>query len=115
MKKFLTLVVLASCAVAVGVSAAGASPQHATAKTVTVAMRDPGCHWFLAAGKYTKTLSVAGPVKLHNIDEATLVVKGPFATKLDRVGQSLPLGRGTYHITMVKQAPDDNHLTLVVR
>jgi hypothetical protein len=25
------------------------------------------------------------------------------------------LGSGVYHITMVKQAPDDNHLKLVVK
>jgi hypothetical protein len=31
------------------------------------------------------------------------------------VGKTLLLGKGTYAITMVGQAPDDNHLKLVVR
>jgi len=35
-------------------------------------------------------------------------------TKLDGVGKELVLARGVYHITMVGQAPDDNHLKLVV-
>ena len=56
-----------------------------------------------------------GPVALVNYDGATLKVAGPIGTKLDKVGQKLTLGRGTYKIPMVAQAPDDNHLKLVVR
>jgi len=84
------------------------------AKTVTVVMHDPGCHWFAVGKAFKTSLSVKGPVSLRNVDEATLKVVGPHGTKLDRVGQQLHLGRGVYHITMVGQAPDDNHLTLKV-
>ena len=117
MKKLVMLVAVAVCAIGISVSAAGAtSPKTAASpKTVTVAMHDPGCHWFLVAGKYTKTLSVAGPVSLLNVDEATIKVAGPAGLKLERVGHRLSLAHGTYHITMVGQAPDDNHLKLVVR
>ena len=113
--KTLTLVVGAAALLAVGASQALARPAgtHA-AKTVTVVMHDPGCHWF-AVGKSLKTsLSVKGAVTLRNLDEAALKVVGPSGTKLDRVGKPLRLGHGVYRITMVGQAPDDNHLTLVV-
>ena len=75
---------------------------------------DPGCHWFSVGGAYKTTLSVKGPIKLRNLDEAALKVAGPAGTKLDGVGKQIALGRGVYHITMVGQAPDDNHLKLVV-
>jgi len=101
-------------AVIAGVAfAAGASAAHT--KTVTVVMRDPGCHWFSVGGKFVTKLSVAGPVSLRNIDEAALKVAGPRGVKLEPVGALVALGHGTYHITMVGQAADDNHLTLVVK
>lgn len=115
MKKILSLLALALCALGVGVTAAAAHPQKAKAHTITVAMKDPGCHWLLVAGKYQKSLTTTGPVSLFNIDEAALKVRGPFGVKLERVGGHLALGAGTYHITMVGQAPDDNHLLLKVR
>ena len=66
-------------------------------------------------GSAMKTkLSVKGPVKLRNLDEAALKVAGAKGAKLDGVGKELVLARGVYHITMVGQAPDDNHLKLVV-
>jgi len=77
-------------------------------------MHDPGCHWFVSHGKYVKSLTVAGPVKFANYDEKTVIVKGPKGTTLVKVGKSAPLAKGVYHITMVKQAPDDNHLVLTV-
>jgi len=110
MKKILGLLALALCAIAVGAATASAGT-----RTVNVAMRDPGCHWFLVGGKYVKTLSVTGPVFLLNTDEAALKVAGRTGVKRDAVGKKLLLARGTYHITMVGQAPDDNHLLLVVR
>ena len=85
-----------------------------------VAMKDPGCHWFYVGGgpnhrQYVKSLSRVGPVTLLNLDEAALIVKGPSGTKIERVGAKLTLkAKGIYHITMVKQASDDNHLTLKV-
>lgn len=110
MKKLAALLVLAASALVLGIGTAAAAP-----RTVTVTMHDPGCHWFLAHGKFLRTLSVTGPVSLLNTDEATLEVAGEAGTKLDRVGARLPLARGTYRITMVGQAPTDNHLRLVVR
>lgn len=107
MKKTTLVAVVAALAFAASASAAP--------RTVTVAMKDPGCHWFLVAGKYTRSLSVSGPVQLLNVDEATLKVAGRHRTKLDAVGKKLALARGLYHITMVGQAPDDNHLLLTVR
>jgi hypothetical protein len=110
MNKILTFLIVVVAAV---VLAASASAQRST--TVTVVMKDPGCHWFSANGKFTTKLAVAGPVSLFNVDEAALKVAGPHGVKLDGVGKKLALAKGTYHITMVGQAPDDNHLLLVVR
>jgi len=110
MKRILTIIPVALAAV---VFAASASAHRAT--TVTVVMKDPGCHWFSANGKLTTKLAVAGPVSLYNIDEAALKVVGPHGVKLDGVGKKLALAKGAYHITMVGQAADDNHLLLVVR
>jgi hypothetical protein len=43
-------------------------------------------------------------------------VKGPGGTKHDKVGGRMPLtAKGVYTITMVKQAPDDNHLKLTIK
>lgn len=96
---------------------------HATAAPtkVIVAMHDPGCHWFYSSGgpnhrKYTKTLTRSGPVALVNLDEASLKITGPGGTKIDRVGAKLTLtAKGVYAITMVGQAPDDNHLKLTIK
>jgi hypothetical protein len=97
---------------------AGLSAAHAATKapkTVTVVMHDPGCHWFDVKNTFLKKLTVAGPVKLANFDEAALVVAGPRGVKHASVGKPILLTRGVYHITMVHQAPDDNHLLLVVK
>jgi len=107
---------------ALAVAAPLASPA-ATSSTskVVVAMRDPGCHWFYLGGgpnhrKYVKSLTRSGPVSLVNLDEATLIVKGPGGTRHEKVGAKLTLkANGLYRITMVKQAPDDNHLRLTIK
>ena len=102
-------------------TAAARPASAAKAKTLIVAMRDPGCHWFYLSGgpnhrKYTKTVAHKGPVKLLNLDEATLIVKGPGGTRHDKVGAKLTLkAKGVYKITMVKQAADDNHLKLTIK
>ena len=93
----------------------GASASPAATKTVVVAMHDPGCHWFQVGTSFRKTLTVRGPVSLLNVDEATLKVAGPSGMKLDKVGARMTLAHGVYRITMVGQAPDDNHLKLTVR
>jgi hypothetical protein len=107
--KKLAVITVAVVALLVGQGAA------ASTKTVTVAMHDPGCHWFLVGGKYMKSLSVKGPVSLFNVDEAALKIAGATGVKLDAVGKKIPLVRGTYRITMVGQAPDDNTLILIVK
>jgi hypothetical protein len=92
-----------------------AAPAAAGGGTLVIAMHDPGCHWFQVGNKFLTSMTVTGPIRLYNIDEATLKVVGPKGAKLDRVGGKLALVRGVYHITMVGQAPDDNHLLLMVK
>jgi hypothetical protein len=113
------LMALAVC-LALVASAAARPTKAASATKLIVAMHDPGCHWFYSGGgpnnrKYTKTALRHGPVRLVNLDEATLIIKGPGGTRHDKVGASLTLkANGIYKITMVKQAPDDNHLKLTI-
>ena len=98
-----------------------AAPAGAAPATLIVAMKDPGCHWFYTGGgpnnrKYVKTIVRTGPVTLLNLDEAALIIKGPGGTKKEPVGAKLMLkAKGVYRITMVKQAPDDNHLKLTIK
>ena len=103
-------------------ASAAAGPTAAAGSTkLVVAMRDPGCHWFYLGGgpnhrKYAKTVTRTGPVTLVNLDEATLIIKGPGGTRHEKVGAKLTLkAKGVYRITMVKQAPDDNHLKLTIK
>jgi hypothetical protein len=121
MKTFV-LFLAAAAILAFGASQALArTSAPAASKTVVVAMHDPGCHWFYTGGgpnhrKYAKTATRRGPVKLVNLDENTLIVKGPGGTKHDKIGAALTLkAKGLYTITMVKQAPDDNHLKLTIK
>lgn len=112
---------LLTASLTLAATAAARTATAAKASKLTVAMRDPGCHWFYVGGgpnhrKYTKHVTRKGPVKLLNLDEATLIVKGPGGTKHDKVGMTLKLTKkGVYKITMVKQAPDDNHLKLTIK
>jgi hypothetical protein len=90
--------------------------QNATTKTVTVFMRDPGCHWFKVHGKYTTTDTVkANRVRLVDLDEAGLKIASRHGTRHVAVGKAIVLGHGNYVIMMVGQAPDDNYLKLTVR
>ena len=102
--------------VAVGAGQAFAHPTHARTPTkVTVVMHDPGCHWFSVGGKLKTKLAATGPVRLFDVDEAALEVAGAGKVRRVGVGKSITLGKGVYAITMVGQAPDDNHLRLFVR
>jgi hypothetical protein len=113
------MLLTASLMLAASAAAGRTTGTHAT--KLIVAMRDPGCHWFYLGGgpshrKYTKTVLRSGPVRLVNLDEATLIVKGPGGTRHDKVGAALTLkAKGVYKITMVKQASDDNHLKLTIK
>jgi len=88
---------------------------------LVVAMRDPGCHWFYTGGgpnhrNYSLTAVHCGSVPLVNLDEAALKIKGPGGTKILPVGKRLMVtAKGVYGITMVGQAPDDNHLKLTIK
>ena len=98
-----------------------AAPAGAAPATLIVAIKDPGCHWFYTGGgpnhrKYVKTIVRTGPVTLLNLDEAALIIKGPGGTKKAAVGAKLKLtAKGVYSITMVKQAPDENHLKRTIK
>ncbi len=101
----------------VGFSGNNGSPPVAAVpapQTVTVAMHDPGCHWFQTGQGFQKSMSIAGPVKLLNSDEAAIKVTGSNGVQTDAVGQRVALTPGSYRITMVGQAPDDNTLHLAV-
>lgn len=114
------IVSIAVLAFAASVAATSAASAAANKAPLIVAMHDPGCHWFYVGGGpnhrvYAKSVTRKGPVTLLNLDEAALIVKGPGGTKTERVGAKLTLtAKGTYRITMVKQAADDNHLILKV-
>jgi hypothetical protein len=114
MKKIAFTLTLAAL-LTVGAGIAGARPAQHAATQVTVVMHDPGCHWFAVGGTFRRVLSVHGPVRLSNLDEASLMIMGPHGMKVARVGKQVTLTRGRYRITMVGQAPDDNHLRLTVR
>ncbi len=86
------------------------------AHVVPIVMKDPGCHWFSVNGKMSVRYVSHGAVTIQNFDEATLRFVGPKGTQLEKVGKSLTLSaKGTYRITMVGQAKDDNHLVLIVK
>ena len=115
MKK-IAMLYLAVALLAFGTGQAFAHTTHAaTATKVTVVMHDPGCHWFSVNGALKTKLAVRGPAKLLNVDEAALKVVRAGAVRHVAVGKTVLLGKGTYAITMVGQAADDNHLKLVVR
>ena len=78
-------------------------------------MHDPGCHWFMRSGKFSKTAAVKGRVRLVNHDEAALKLTSRHGSKKIPVGKSLVVGHGKYVIMMVGQANDDNYLKLTVR
>ncbi len=114
----LTVAVAAAiCAGAFGTGRALATTSHhATAKTINIVMKDPGCHWFKVNGKMTKTDTVkADRVRLVNFDEDALKVVSRHGVRHVAVGKSLAVGHGHYVIMMVGQAPDDNYLKLTVR
>jgi hypothetical protein len=110
-------VAAAICAGAFGTGRALATTSHYTAtKTVTIAMHDPGCHWFMVHGKYVKSDIVKGNrVRLVDQDEAALKIASRNGMQHVAVGKSLVVGHGSYVIMMVGQAPDDNYLKLTVR
>ncbi len=114
MKIFAIVSVLAALALGAGQALAATGHHRSAPKTLKVVMHDPGCHWFLVHGKVAKTASVAGPIRLRNLDEAALKVASRAKMRLVAVGHSIRLARGHYVVMMVGQAPDDNYLKLTV-
>jgi hypothetical protein len=113
-----TAAAVAMLALASGVATASSSATAAAAKlrVVPIVMADPGCHWFRVAGKNRARLAVTGTTAFRNLDEAAVIFKGKNFVRRLAVGKTLAISRpGVYHITMVKQHGDDNHLLLVVR
>jgi hypothetical protein len=114
------LISLVLLGLAASAAAAQATPAGAGSAPLIIAMKDPGCHWFYVGGgpnhrQYTKSVTRTGPVTLLNLDEAAMIIKGPGGTKIEKVGAKLTLRtKGVYRLTMVKQAPDDNHLVLKI-
>jgi hypothetical protein len=121
MRKLIFTALLLTASLMLVATAAARPASTAKATKLVVAMHDPGCHWFYSGGgpnhrTYTKAIARTGPVRLVNLDENTLIIKGPGGTKHDKVGATLTLkAKGLYKITMVKQAPDDNHLKLTIK
>jgi hypothetical protein len=115
MKILAAVSVIAALALGAGQALAAGSHQSSTPKTLKVVMHDPGCHWFLVHGKDVKTASMAGPIRLQNLDEAALKVASSTKMRHVHVGRSIVLARGHYVVMMVGQAPDDNYLKLTVR
>jgi hypothetical protein len=117
MKTALALATLATLVTAaMATSLALASPKHEAApKTLKIVMHDPGCHWFQVGAKFKTTATASSAVRLVNLDEATLKVASGNRLRHIKVGKSIVVGPGSYKITMVGQASDDNHLHLTVR
>jgi hypothetical protein len=111
-----TIATFVTAGMATSLALAPAGHAAATPKTVKIVMHDPGCHWFQVGNKFTKTMTVSGAARLVNYDEATLkATSGHSVRRIPVGGKSIVVGSGHYTITMVGQAPDDNHLKLTVR
>ena len=118
MKALIALAAVAALC-AIGAATAFAQPATSSPKSVNVVMHDPGCHSFSVGGKFLTKLTVNGPIRLANLDEAALRIHvagiSSRGDRIDQVGGWVRLDRGSYTITMLGQAPDDNHLKLTVR
>jgi hypothetical protein len=114
-----TAAAAAMLAVAWGVATASSSSAATSAtktRVVTIAMADPGCHWFRVAGKNKARLTVDGKTTFRNLDEAALVFRGTNFRQRVGVDKTITIAKqGTYRIKMVQQHPDDNVLVLVVK
>jgi hypothetical protein len=117
MKTAIALATIATFVTAgMATSLALANTTHAaTPKTLKIVMHDPGCHWFQIGGKFLKTATVQGSVRLVDLDDGALKVASGHGVRHIPIGKSIVVGRGSYKITMVGQAVDDNHLKLTVR
>jgi hypothetical protein len=115
MKILVLSLLIAALALGTGQALAAGSHQQSHLKTLNVVMHDPGCHWFLVHGRDTKKATVAGPIRLKNLDEATLKLASHTKDRLIPVGKSIVVRHGKYIVMMVGQAVDDNYLKLTVK
>ena len=100
-------------------SGAAAAPSKAP---LMIAMHDPGCHWFYVGGgpnhrKFAKSVTRSGPVTLPQPRRGGDDHQRPRREHQGRAGWrevDALKAKGIYHLTMVRQAADDNHLTLKV-
>lgn len=117
--KISTLALAVAATLSVGAIGAGQAlaltTRQTAPKTLNIVMHDPGCHWFKIGGKFAKTATVKGRVRLVDLDEAALKVASRHGMRHIQMGKSIVVGRGNYVIMMVGQAPDDNYLKLTVR
>ena len=119
MKKHTAYVLAAAAAFAAmavsGAALAASGAPKAKMSVVPIVMGDPGCHWFKVGGKNVARLTVKGPTAFRNLDEAAVLFKAKNFLHRVAVGKTFAVTKaGVYHITMVGQAADDNHLKLVV-
>jgi hypothetical protein len=99
----------------IGLFALAFAVPASAAPVVPIVMKDPGCHWFSVHGKFATHYVAHGAVSVQNLDQAALRFVGPGGTHVLAVGKTIGLKtKGTYHITMVGQAKDDNHLVLIL-
>ncbi len=87
----------------------------AASPVLQIVMKDPGCHWFKVGAKLTTRYVAHGTISIQNFDEAALKFVSPKGTVLLKVGKTMRFTKGTYRITMVGQAKDDNVLKLIVK
>src|ERR1051325_1700406 len=95
--------ILAAAAVAIAAVGAGhalAATGHATtSKTLSVVMREPGCHLFAVGRRFTTAATVSGRVRLLNLDEAALKAASAGTARRIPVGHSIVLRRGPHPTT----------------
>ena len=98
-----------------GIAALVLAAPAVSSPVVPIVMRDPGCHWFKVGGKFSTRYVVHGAISIQNLDMAALKFAGPGGTRVEKVGQTMRFSKGTYRITMIGQAKDDNVLKLIVK
>ena len=115
-KRLLIIVLAAAAAGTMLASSVAIASAPKKLGVVPIVMHDPGCHFFQVNGKLSTKLTLTHATAVRNLDEAALIVK---STKLNArigVGKTLAIRTpGVYHLTMVGQHPDDNHLVLVLK
>ena len=98
-----------------GIAAFALAASAAASPVLQIVMKDPGCHWFKVGSKFTTKYVAHGSIAIQNVDEKTLKFVSAKGAVLVKVGKTMRFTKGTYRITMIGQAKDDNVLRLVVK